>query len=405
MLRMINLLKVNMKLFFKHKILTIFAIIFPLVFYVFFSLIFTNYDSFNNIPVGLIDQDQSVLSTSVVESLKLSGAIDIRTEDLKSSEKYLKSNKIEAYFIIRSGFEEAIQQSEYDNIIEIHYLDKSTIGPALGDIIASEIMMPLSIYKAANTSITYSNRYDLKNVYDETISLGYQFLKENTFEMKIDSEVITPKALLKESLNIEKILKINTTFGLSLLVYSFVVLFSNSFFIDTSYRKTLERQIIAGYTKIELYLSQLFSIFLTGLFVLVSEFIVILFVIDIHSSMQAITIFIALLLHLLMLSSIIVVLTNVIHKRTTYQSIIAPSLFILGLLGGAFWSLELLAESIKKISYISPFYWSLKIINESILNIYQNTFNPLILWYLSFTVILLSISYMIFSNYIRSIKN
>jgi len=80
-----------------------------------------------------------------------------------------------------------------------------------------------------------------------------------------------------------------------------------------------------------------------------------------------VTIFIALTLHVIFLSNLILLLSVLLKTKTSYQSIIAPILFLFGLIGGAFWSTELLSESIAFITYISPIYWSLKVMNASIL--------------------------------------
>jgi len=104
-------------------------------------------------------------------------------------------------------------------------------------------------------------------------------------------------------------------------------------------------------------------------------------------------------LHIIFLSHLVIVISSFTRDKRKYQSIIAPLIFFLGLLGGAFWTTELLSESVLFIARLSPIYWTLNIIKDSMLQYNQDT-NVL----LNYFLVILSISPIILGIYSRQYK-
>ena len=380
------------KIFFKNKPLLLFSIVFPILFYMFFTLIFTNYDDIQKVPIGVIDQDQSQLSQKMLDDLLDHPSLSVETTSLSEADHMIKRNKIEAIFIIKPGFEDGIKASDYAASIQLVYLDKSNIGPALGDIFASSIISDLAIYKAANMSVLYEKRYGLEPLFEKTESMGYDLLESNTFEMTVISEVLKPGAVENETLDIQSILKSHTTFGFSLVVFSFIFLFANSFLIDNKALGIEKKLITLGYKSHELFLGQWLSLAVTGLFMTCFQIIFIMIAFRITLFSQIILILLTYLMHYLLLINITMLLTRAITSKNRYQSLAAPLIFILGLTGGAFWSVELLSDSFLWASNISPFYWSLKLLDGMMLTGKDAQLSKILLAYLSFNGIFLCIN-------------
>ncbi|MBN2796051.1 MAG: ABC transporter permease [Clostridia bacterium] len=356
-----------LRIFFKKKWLVAFSIGFPVIFFIFFSLIFTNYDDVNKIPIGLINEDQSEMSSRIIEKLKENKALKVISESESEAEKLLKNNRIEAIFVFKTGFEKAIQTSKFDDSIQLIYLDKSTIGPTLGDIIASEVITDLAIYKSANTANLYEKKYNLEGLFDKITHNGKSFVENNHFEMSVNSIVRSPQSLLDENLNIQKILKINITFGFTLVIFSYVIFFAHTHLIDTK-TYMMKRYLPAGFSPLILYLGELSSIMISTLCIAFIQLIIFVVGFKFHDGSQISIMMITLLLHGGFIVNMVLLLTLLIKNKTKYQSLIAPSVFFLGLIGGAFWSTEFLSSNLKWISYGSPFYWSLKMLNGVFLN-------------------------------------
>jgi len=390
------LLQQNIKLFFKNRILVLTTLLFPIVFYVFFSVLFTSYDDVHKIPVAVIDHDQSRISIDIMDKLNHHHALNVTTPDLKEAEKLLENNRIEAIFILKEGFEDKIKASDYEDAIQLIHLDKSAVGPALSDILASEVMMPIAVYKAANESLRFEKSHDYQSLFTKTEAKGYQLIEDSYFEMSVESSVIVPNAQMEESLDIANLLKLNTTIGYSLIVLTIALMFANGYLIDNWSLK--ERLVTIGYRSVHLYLGEWLSVFLTGSIIILIQLFILYFGLDISfSSLKVIAL--ALILHIIFLSHLVIVISSFTRDKRKYQSIIAPLIFFLGLLGGAFWTTELLSESVLFIARLSPIYWTLNIIKDSMLQYNQDT-NVL----LNYFLVILSISPIILGIYSRQYK-
>jgi len=375
------LVKTYNRIFFKNRTLLGFSILFPLVFYVFFTLIFTNYEDVNQVPIGVVDYDQTQLSQKLVENLKKHPSLNLVSYNLEEGKKLLNRNKIEALFLIKDGFEAKLKSGLYEGSIDLVYLDKSTIAPALGDIVAATMISDLSVYHAANYILKYEEKYDLDNLFKKVEAMGYSLLDSNTFEMTVQSTVRQPDSKLDETMDIQGILKSHITFGFSLVVFSFVFLFANSHLIDGKTLGIEDRLITAGYTRRELFTSQWLSLFITGLALALCQMIFIIYTFKVFEVGQVLLLVFTYTMVYIFLINLTMLMTRMIDYKNRYQSFIAPLLFLLGLVGGAFWSIELIADNFLWASKLSPFYWSLKLLDQMLLSVYSR---DLYKWLVSF---------------------
>lgn len=357
----------NIKLFAQKKILISSAIIFPIIFFILFSLIFISHDDVSKIPIAVIDEDQTELSSDTMMRLKDNDALKIMSTDIGEAHKLLNSNRIEGIFILKEGFDKGITSSSYEGIIKLIYLDSSPIGPALSDIIASDIMMPIAVYKAANQSEIFGKDYGYTDMFDKTVAIGYKLINEAYFDMPIDSQVVMPKTLLEQDIDIQKILRVNTTIGYSLIVLSFVLMFINGHLIGQWQIK--RRLIVSGFKAYHFYIADTLSFIATGFLIMLLQIIVLIIGLRITNLNVVITLLYAMSLHVILLSQLVLLLTSLIQDKSKYQSIIAPLLFILGLVGGAFWSTEVLSKDIIQIVQLSPIYWTLQWISDSLVHL------------------------------------
>lgn len=387
------------KIFFKNKPLLIFSVVFPVLFYIFFTLVFTNYDDVKKIPIGLIDQDQTSLSELMVDRLRDHDSISVRSQSMSEAHGLMERNKIEAIFVLKPGFEDRIKSSDFENSIQLIYLDKSNIGPALGDIIAGTIISDLAIYKAANTSLLYEKKYDLDQMFTKTETLAYHLYDTNTFEMDVISQVTQPRLKNTEEISIQNVLKSHTTFGFSLVIFSFVFLFANSHLIDAKTLGVDKRLVTLGYKGHHLFLGQWSSLFTTGLVMAILQILFIVTTFKVGHLHQVLVIFLTYLMHYVFLINLTMVMTRCIDRKNRYQSFLAPLIFLLGLVGGAFWSIELLSDSFIWVSNLSPFYWSLKLLDGMMLSKTQPQVATWLLGYLTFNGLLTLVNYMYFQYY------
>jgi len=397
--KIILLAKHNIKLFFQKRALVVLSIIFPIIFFMFFSVLFTNYDDIDKIPIAVIDQDNTELSKQIITSLDKNIALKVISHQLEESEKLLKNNRIEAIFILTEGFEEAVKTTNYDNSVDLIYLDKSNIGPALSDIVASDLMMPISIYKAANQSRKYEETHNYKNMYNKTRLIGEQLVEESFFEMPIVSNVLVPYQQMNYEINITRVLTVNTTIGYSVVVFSFVILFVNGHLMDSWSSK--KRLLVANISPLQMYIADNLSVIFTGILILIAQVIIFVIGLGIRDIHAISTMIISLSLHIIFLSQLIIILTSLFQSKTRYQGIIAPLLFILGMLGGAFWSTELLSNDVIKLIQLTPIYQTLTWIRNSLLHMGTPDYT----YYCLFLFVMMLISWSVYFMKVRKLRH
>ncbi len=160
---------------------------------------------------------------------------------------------------------------------------------------------------------------------------------------------------------------------------------------------------MSGYKSIHFFISELATIIITGILIVIIMIAITIMGLGLTNISTILTIATTLILHILFMSQLILVLTTVMKDKTKYQSIIAPIIFILGLLGGAFWSTELLSDSVIVIAKLSPIYWSLELIKNSMLQ--QVHSSSILLNYLFFVVMMLPITFSIYRFNISKLSN
>lgn len=357
----------NIKLFSQKRLLLLSAIVFPVLFFFLFSMIFISHEDVDKIPIAIIDEDQTELSSDTMMRLRDNHALKIMSTELEEANRLLNSNRIEGIFILKEGFEEGLIASSYENSVALIYLESSPIGPALSDIIASDMMMPIAVYKAANQAEIIGKDYGYNDMFEKTVAIGQTLIRDAYFEMVIDSQVVIPRTLLEEAIDIQEILRINTTIGYSLIVFSFVLMFINGHMVGMWQIK--KRLIISGYKAYHFYIADTLSFILTGFILMLCQIIILIIGLKITQLEVIITMMYAMTLHVVFLSQLVLLLTSLIQDKSKYQSVIAPLLFLLGLLGGAFWSTEVLSDDIIQLVQISPIYWTLQWIGDSLIHL------------------------------------
>jgi ABC-2 type transport system permease protein len=362
---------------------------------------FTDYEDMNRVPIAVIDEDFTELSQKMLSNLSNHDALNLRSTDKDQAFKLIERNYIEAIFILKKGFQENIKKNNFDGSIQLIYLDKSNIAPAMGDIVASAIISDLAIYKAANTSVQFESKYDLENLFDKTEKKGYELLESNSFEMTVESQVKKPNALLKEDIQIQKFLKTHVTLGFSLVVFSFVFLFSSSYIIDAKKYGVEEKLLTIGFKSHHLFWGQWHSLLISAFLMSFFQIIFIVFNFKLFELKQIEILLMTYSLHGLFLINLTLLFTRMMKHKHKYQSLLAPLIFLLGLVGGAFWSVELLSESFQWVSNLSPFYWSLNLLDQMVLNVMDNSYIQSILTYLLFNVLFLCLNLFFYHVYFK----
>lgn len=100
------------------------------------------------IPVGMVDYDKSTESDALVRRVSKLPAFRVIKQSEEELLELLLDGMVYAVFVIEEGYEESLQNGNPEEVITMHYTGSNKTAPILSDILAGEILYPVSLYKS-----------------------------------------------------------------------------------------------------------------------------------------------------------------------------------------------------------------------------------------------------------------
>lgn len=350
-----------MKTIFNNKLLLILSILIPLIFFQLIGIVFSNSDNFSKIPIALIDNDNSIYSKKIIRNLENSELLRTINTNFENAISLLKKNKIEAIYIIKKGFYQNILNDTTNKMVELYYLEDSFVAKATSDIVASEILPIISDFKTAKNVAYLYEKYNISSyneAFDNSLNFSNLLREKNEFILPIKFIIKNPKSSIKvDSLNNNIILK-NSVIGLCISFTTIFLFFSSSTILKEKNSNVINRLRLIGYNNVYITLSNIIGIFFIGISLIILQFIIFLFYIDISSGIQFLNALIIFITYILSISCLIVLLTTIFNNNISFQSFALPFVMFLALLGGSFFSIELFPKEALVLAKLNPFYWA-----------------------------------------------
>lgn len=193
----------------------IFAILILIIGMSFSSEKISNY----SVGIGYIDRDGSESSKTYIEDLKKKDILDlVELKDEKEGMDKLSHSIIEGMLIIPKGHFENILESKLD----YRYLEYSVTAPALIDLLAEDLMLPVSRAKLLNATKIY-----LSEDWRERALHHYEyFIRENSFYLNSNLNSISNANGLKSDYEAKKIEYGRNIYGYTMAIYIFTLVLS-----------------------------------------------------------------------------------------------------------------------------------------------------------------------------------
>jgi len=349
------LAKLRIKLFLSNRNFLLFSIVAPIVLLLLVNGFFSNYDNNVSIPIGIVDLDQSPMSQSIIEKIKVNPSLKATNISIKDGMKMIENNQIEAYFVFKENFSSNIQNLKYKESVSINYLDKNFIAPSLIDLVAKDIMYEISKYSAYKKTYLYTKD---EVVASNTIADYDTLISKKSFDMSIDYKIIKPATGSEYTLDYKRLLPFKLSVGLSLTFIMIFIMFSNSTLIIEKEQKTEERLTAIGISKFKIFIGNFIGEFLNGtVIILIYIFALLLFNKD-ASLLNIGGIFIILEAYLLSVILIAMIVAKYINSLDLYQNIITPFVFVISLIGGGIWPIDAFPSNFQSLAIFSPIYWT-----------------------------------------------
>jgi hypothetical protein len=137
-----------MKLIIKDKLTIIVLLLSIVIFAIVIQSLSASAEELSALPIGVIDNDQSDSSRSLIQGLNQVETLRMVQGNEIWLKKQLLDEMIISYIVINQGYEERIRAGNAKEIITLYYKKDNKAVSILSDIIAGEMIYPISLQKS-----------------------------------------------------------------------------------------------------------------------------------------------------------------------------------------------------------------------------------------------------------------
>ncbi len=316
--------------------------------------------------LAIIDLDQSEKSQDFISNLKKNPALHIVKDDRLTPseiESMIKKSDVNCGIIIPKNFFKELPNSQ----IKIIYSELDVLAPALIDIISQDFVNDVC-EKTVYDDI--SNKYSKQDA-EQAIKQFNELKKGNAFKLEVIKEAYNSLAGIDKKASLDEINSIKTIFMYVIVFNLLFVGLSLQMFRADSKHLILRMQVANNANKVYFACSTIIFLFIFAL----NPFIIcLLSAILLKMKLGA---FLYLLLASLASSIFIFELcglfNSIIKDENLAFSINVVLIIFLSLMGGAFFSLDIMPLAIKKIASINPLYMLSEVFYEAINGVDTNS--------------------------------
>lgn len=102
------------------------------------------------IPIAIVDEDSSSLSSSIINRIKEQKRLAIIETTIEEADKMLERKEIDSVFVFKKNFQQQLLKEKREEIIEMKIAPSSIAYTIVREVIASEVTRISSSIKAAN---------------------------------------------------------------------------------------------------------------------------------------------------------------------------------------------------------------------------------------------------------------
>lgn len=355
-LKILIIAKAKMKSMISSKVFILVMLILPMVFVYAIGTIYSPDYLSGGIPIAIVDEDHSQYSRFLMDLLKEEEIIQVIEVDEKTAYGMVADNVVEGAYVIKNGFEDLIRSNNYPSI-EVIKSSGSYGAEAITEIISSGVVRLISNARAANTVVgEYKNRGLItdeeieklwQEVYEKSESYWYpQQLMELDYTAVYYGEEVEPRGIVA-----------GATEGPIGILVSFLALFLGYGLISILKEReegTLRRMYIISSSSMTIIIGNAVAMFLVAMFhvvILLSGFH---YLLKISFGISLSQIILILAAYSLLWISMIIYLAAMVKHSNSIQSLYAVGVIITSMIGGCFWSLDLLPKPIQTLALFTP---------------------------------------------------
>lgn len=231
---MVRLYQFALKRILQNKITTIIlACILAICMYLTFAVM-DNAQSKSSVPIGIVNLDDTNDAKELVEKMKNLEAFYVYEGEYDKVIHLLEQDRIQAVFLIKSGYESSIKAGKIKDLITLFYKENNKTVKVLSDIFASEMLQKICLYKgylvyeeAFHSNADWSNKKSLKITLEEYEKYADKLMTQESYTNVLDIKIvdITSKTDIKRLDN--SILYLQILAGIMAMFISFFAFYTN----------------------------------------------------------------------------------------------------------------------------------------------------------------------------------
>ncbi|SCY01969.1 ABC transporter permease [Alkaliphilus peptidifermentans] len=355
-MKTLNIAFFKLKALVKLKSAWLTILVIPIIFTFIAGGIYSPKTTAETIPIAIVDEDNSQYSNFLIGLIKEEGLLEVIEADIAYGLELVKDHKVEGTYIIKEGFQSLIRK-DLNPQMEVIKSSNSYGADAISEIIASGLVRLQSNARAANIIIKeYEKRQELNDQEKERLweeifnhSEGYWYPQQL---MKLDYQ-----SLYFNQESADKGSPVGFSEGPFGVILVFIALsgiyglgsFSNELKLGTFKRLYLitnstRALIIGNLAPLVVILSLQASI----LFFALNKFY------GIYTDISLLNLIITVLAYIILTACGVVLLSTFSIKESQLQNRYAIFVLISSIVGGSFWSVDLMPSNLKMVAGLTP---------------------------------------------------
>lgn len=354
----LNIAKLKIKLLFYSPKNVVSLFIFPLLLIYLIGYIYSP-QTLNQVPIAIVDEDNSEYSQRLISLIKENGIISVIDTTDEKARELIRKNKIEGAYVIKEGFQNYIKVDKQPSILVLR--SPAAVGAnSISEIITSGVVRLQSNSRAANIivneykSLGILTEYDKdklwQEVFDTSESYWYpeQLMKLSHRKINVDTSIDAD-----ESSPVVYQLS-DGPLGIILMFLALSLGYVFSMIIKDKNEGTFKRVFLIAGSRKDILLGYLYS--MVCLLIIQSYFLIFVSdkIFNISFDIPKTALFLLILLYCVYISAIVLAIGIGVNGASNLNNYYSLGAILTSIIGGSFWSTELIPSLLQRIALITP---------------------------------------------------
>lgn len=325
-------------------------IFFPIAATIFFGFLFEKQQEELVVPIAIIDEDKTDVSEKIIAEIQKERRIVVHHASIEQAKRLLLRNEVDSVFYIKKQFKERLSNEKWGETIELWTSPSSVATGVVKELVASKIARMTTAIKASNRVVELTEKKlgklsNSKQLWEE----AYEY---NDQQWEPDPLMTIDFAQGENNVGKKKVEKTATTSYIGL--WSFFTMLASFYISDWIVKEKnhiFPRVKTMSNGLIYYLLQRTGAIFFLHLFQ-----IVIIYSLFAYYQLEqvSISLFLLMIIYLIFCLSLSVGLASLFSHLGSYYLMGLILAFLIGILGGSFFSIGELAHWLRNVSSWMP---------------------------------------------------